>query len=112
MLKAPVFFIIFLGSRTGADRSERCLRQMGGRTPHERWLFANCQWRPARGGNQSQPIGCKLWRCFRRAIPSLLLDRPGLHSKHKVMHHLQGRFVELLQVADRFFHQLVSLCFL
>ncbi|GEM_PF-4280189 len=29
MLKAPMFFIIFLGSRTGADRSERCLRQMG-----------------------------------------------------------------------------------
>ena len=23
MLKAPMFFIVFLGSRTGADRSER-----------------------------------------------------------------------------------------
>ena len=41
MLKAPMFFIVLLGSRTGADRSERCLRQKGGRTPHERRLFAN-----------------------------------------------------------------------
>ena len=30
MLKASMFFIVFLGSRTGADRSERCLRQMWG----------------------------------------------------------------------------------
>lgn len=29
MLKAPMFFIVLLGSRTGADRSERCPRQTG-----------------------------------------------------------------------------------
>jgi hypothetical protein len=41
MLKAPMFFIVCLGSRTGADRSERWLRQKGRRrTPHERQLFA------------------------------------------------------------------------
>ncbi len=41
MLKAPMFFNIFPGSRTGADRSERLLRQKGRkRTPHERQLFA------------------------------------------------------------------------
>jgi hypothetical protein len=29
MLKAPMFFIVFLGSRTGADRSEPSGRQKG-----------------------------------------------------------------------------------
>ena len=49
-----------------------------------------------------------LWRGFRRAIRLLPSDRPGLHGDHQVMHHLQGRIVELFQVVDRFIRQLVS----
>ncbi len=56
MLKAPMFLIVCLGSRTGADRSERWLRQKGRK---RRRMSASCSpWRPARGGNQSQPAEC------------------------------------------------------
>lgn len=47
MLKAPMFFIVFLGSRTGADRSER-----GGSPPLSTRQIKS-KWRAARGAERS-----------------------------------------------------------
>ncbi len=67
MLKAPMFFIVRLGSRTGADRSERCLRQMGGRTPHERRLFANGGRRAAE--SRANPLSASYGAAFAAPFP-------------------------------------------
>jgi hypothetical protein len=50
MLKAPMFFIVCLGSRTGADRSERCLGQTGRKG---RRMSAGCS--PKAAGARRKP---------------------------------------------------------
>lgn len=100
MLKAPMFFIVFLGSRTGADRSERCLRQIGRRrTPHERRLIAKGGRRAAE--TKSSPLRKSYGAAFAAPITTIRLLLLRCQMRENDANYFQPSRIQLAQFVER-----------